>query len=450
MLKRFFAEQAWLSAAAGVAADVTIEATDGVVSTVTTDSAPPPDAQRLPGLVIPGLVNAHSHAFHRALRGRTHAGRGDFWSWREQMYSVVQRLTPQTYLALARAAYAEMALAGITTVVEFHYLHHGPDGVPYDNPAEMGQVLVEAARQAGVGLVLLDTCYLQADVDGTPLAGPQLRFGDGDVDAWARRAQLLESGYGAPDSLGAAVHSVRGCPPQAMREVAAWARGRGAPLHLHLSEQLRENRACLEWHGRTPTQVCADSGMLGPTTTAVHATHLTPDDVSLLGQAATIACFCPTTERDLADGVGPAAKLRDAGCGLSLGSDSHAVVDLFEEARAVELNERLVTQTRGSHTAGELLAAATAGGAASAGKAGVAGGIYVGAEAAFTAVNTTSVRLAGAETDPVAATVFAATAADVTHVVRGGELIVESGRHVELGDVAALLTSAVQAVYASD
>ncbi|MGH3648346.1 MAG: formimidoylglutamate deiminase, partial [Micromonosporaceae bacterium] len=310
-------------------------------------AAVPDGATRLPGLVIPGLVNAHSHAFHRALRGRTHAGRGDFWSWREQMYAVAARLDPDSYLALARAAYAEMVLAGVTTVAEFHYLHHAPGGVPYADPHAMSQALVTAAAEAGIRLVLLDTCYLRSDVDGTPLSGPQLRFTDGTAGAWAARAA-------AGPAHGAAIHSVRGCGPDAMRTVASWAAERDAPLHLHLSEQRKENDACLAVHGRTPAQLCADTGVLGPRTTAVHATHLTGDDIRLLGGTRTGACFCPTTERDLADGVGPAAELVRAGAVLSLGSDSHAVVDLFEEARAVELDERLATERRGHHTAASL------------------------------------------------------------------------------------------------
>ncbi|MGH8794583.1 MAG: formimidoylglutamate deiminase, partial [Stackebrandtia sp.] len=350
-MTRFHAERAWLSADVGVAEKVTIDVADGKIDSLVVGADTPSDATRLPGLTIPGLVNAHSHAFHRALRGRTHAGKGDFWSWREQMYAAARRLTPERYLALARAAYAEMALAGVTTVVEFHYVHHDVDGAGYADPAEMGLALAHAARQAGVELVLLDTCYLQADVDGTPLAGPQRRFGDGSVDAWAARLERLGAAHDGPPRLGAAIHSVRGCPPQAMRDVADWARERDAPLHLHLSEQVRENEACLAVHGRTPAQLCADVGVLGPRTTAVHATHLTDADVALLGGTSTIACFCPTTERDLADGVGPASALRAAGSPLSLGSDSHAVVDMFEEARAVELNERLVTCRRGRHTA---------------------------------------------------------------------------------------------------
>jgi formiminoglutamate deiminase len=451
-MTRWYAERAWLGFDAGLVEGVLVTTDGDRITAVATDAAPTADAVRLPGLLIPGLVNAHSHAFHRALRGRTHAGKGDFWSWREQMYAVAANLNPDTYRDLARATYAEMVLAGITTVVEFHYLHHGPGGRPYDDPNAMGHALAAAAGEAGIRLVLLDTCYLQSDVDGTPLSGPQLRSTDGDASAWATRAS-------AGPASGAAIHSVRGCPPDAMRTVVEWAADRPAPtpagstaaapgqapLHIHLSEQRRENEVCLAVHGLTPTQLCGETGVLGPAVTAVHATHLTDDDIKLLGETRTGVCFCPTTERDLADGAGPAAALVRAGAGLSLGSDSHAVIDLFEEARAVELNERLVTERRGHHSAAALLHAATSGGAYAAGLGTAAGRIAVDAVADFVAVRLDSVRLAGAA-DPVAAVVFAATASDVSHVVTGGRLTVADGVPGKVGDVGQALDAAIRAV----
>ncbi|GLZ77392.1 formimidoylglutamate deiminase [Actinorhabdospora filicis] len=436
-MTRWFAPAAWLGADAGVASNVAVTVSGDRIASVETD-AEPGDAYRLPGIVIPGLVNAHSHAFHRALRGNTDAGRGDFWTWREQMYAVAANLTPDSYFALARATYAEMATAGITTVAEFHYLHHDTGGKRYADPNAMGHALTAAAAEAGIRLVLLDTCYLQSTVDGEPLEGPQLRFGDGDAESWAARASQVDTPH-----AGAAIHSVRGCPPAAMETVAAYARERGEPLHIHLSEQPKENAASLAVHGRTPAGLCADTGVLGPGTTAVHATHLTGDDIALLGGSGTGACFCPTTERNLADGIGPAAALIAAGSPLSLGSDSHAVIDLLEEARAVELNARLGTGERGVHTAAELLAAATEGGAWSAGLG--AYGLKPGAYADFAAVRLDTVRTAGSGlADPVAAVVFAASGADVSHVVSGGRLVVADGVHQRL-DVAAELAAAISA-----
>ncbi|MQA81169.1 MAG: formimidoylglutamate deiminase [Streptosporangiales bacterium] len=424
----------------GVRDDVLLEIDGERLTSVRPGVPPSPDAVRLPGLTLPGLANAHSHAFHRALRGRTHGGRGDFWSWREQMYAVAERLDPDSYLRLARAAYAEMALAGITVVGEFHYLHHQAGGTPYADPNAMGHALVEAASDAGVRLTLLDTCYLQAAPDGSPLTGPQLRFGDGSAEAWAARVA-----YAKAPRLGAAVHSVRACPPSAMATVASWAERTGAPVHLHLSEQRRENEECVAFHGRTPAQLAGDTGLLGPATTAVHATHLTAADVALLGSTSTYACFCPTTERDLGDGIGPARELADAGAPLCLGSDSHAMIDLLEEARAVELHERLAGERRGVFTPSELLHHATAVGYGSLGMPD-GGVLAAGMLADLTTVRLDSVRLTGTPSGDamLAAVLYAGTAADVSHVVVGGEVVVADGHHQRVGDVAARLSESIE------
>src|SRR5579863_2293526 len=319
--RRWHAEFAWLARGAapdGLAHDVLIEAHGDRFTTVTpgTPAAQvPPGTLRLPGLTLPGLANAHSHAFHRALRG---AAAGDtFWTWRDQMYAVAERLDPDRYFALARAVYAEMALAGITCVGEFHYLHHGPGGIPYSDPNEMGRALLRAAAEAGIRITLLDTCYLAGglspDGEFEPLAGPQLRFGDGDSGRWAERVEQLgpdSHGVLAPHArAGSAIHSVRAVPRSQMPEVAAWSRRYGAPLHAHLSEQPAENDASQAAYGSTPAELLSASGVLGPRATMVHATHLTAFDMQLLGGSQTCVCFCPTTEADLADGIGPARGL---------------------------------------------------------------------------------------------------------------------------------------------
>ncbi|SCG68571.1 formimidoylglutamate deiminase [Micromonospora coxensis] len=448
MPMRWLAEYAWLPAHAEPTPDVLIETDGGRITAVAPLTAGRPtagvqvldDAVRLPGLTLPGLANAHSHAFHRALRGRTHGGRGDFWTWREVMYDVAGRLDPDSYLALARAAYAEMALAGVTCVGEFHYLHHGPDGTRYDDPNAMSAALVEAAAHAGIRLTLLDTCYLTASVDGDPLAGPQRRFGDGDALRWADRV-----GAFTPENdharVGAAIHSVRAVPAGQLATVAGWAHRQGAPLHVHLSEQPAENDACRAVHGVSPTRLLADRGVLGRHTTAVHATHPTAADVALLGESRTGVCLCPTTERDLADGIGPARRMAEAGSPLSLGSDSHAVVDLFEEARAVELDERLRTRRRGHFRADELLTAATRAGHAALGW-GDAGELAVGMRADLVTVRLDSARTAGV---PPVGVFFAATAADVDHVVVDGRVVVRDGRHLTV-DVPVELRDAIEAV----
>ena len=442
---RWHAELAWLD---GRVAERALLEVDGErLSTVTEGVDPPPGATRLAGLTLPGLANAHSHAFHRALRGRAQAGRGTFWSWREQMYAVAARLDPDRYHALARAVYAEMALAGITAVGEFHYLHHDPDGRSYADANAMGAALAAAAADAGIRLTLLDTCYLRGGF-GRALEGAQRRFGDGDADRWAARASALAAAPAIRSSptvrVGAAIHSVRAVDTTAMQVVRDWARERDTPLHVHLSEQPAENADCLAATGRTPTAVLREVGVLGPATTAVHATHLQPEDIAALGASRSAVCLCPTTERDLADGVGPAPALAAAGSALCLGSDSHAVVDLFEEARALELDERLVARQRGTFAPEALLTAATTSGMNALGWD-VA--LRPGALADFVTIDLCSVRTAGATPQTAAATaVFAATAADITSVVVGGRRIVEGAEHLALGDIGGALATAIRAL----
>src|SRR6266511_2608152 len=396
----------------GVVPRVLIEVEGERISALTPDTDPPPSASRLPGFTLPGLANAHSHAFHRALRGRTQRERGDFWSWRRRMYELAGRLDQE--------------------------------GRRYADPNEMGLALAAAASKAGIRLTLIDTCYLRGDLKGRPLEGPQLRFGDGDASTWAERVGKLQAGPTL--RIAAGIHSVRALHPGAMRQVASWAAERSAPLHLHLSEQRAENDECLAVTGLTPAALADRCGVLGPRTTAVHATCLSDDDIRRLGATRTTVCMCPTTERDLADGIGPAAALATAGSPLCVGSDSHAVIDLFEESRALELDERLASGRRGHHRPAALLAAATTGGMAAIGWRD-AGRLQTGALADFATLDLGSPRLAGARPeDLIDHVVFAATAADVTHVVIGGRPVVEQRCHVALGDVGQALAKAIRAL----
>ncbi len=434
---KYWCQYAWLPPGEMVAG-VSVVIDGDRFTAVQASPHPAVDETKLLGLTIPGMANAHSHAFHRALRART--GGGDFFAWREEMYAVAAALDPESYLNLARAVYAEMALAGITCVGEFHYLHHGAGGTRYDDPNAMGHAVAQAAREAGIRITVLDTCYLSSGF-GKELMQPQLRFGDGDVSGWLARVSRFDPGTDA--RLGAAVHSVRAVDPRDIELVAEWA-ARGAPLHAHVSEQPAENEQCLAAYGRTPSQVLHTAGALASNLTAVHGTHLTEADITLHGLNRSTVCLCPTTERDLADGIGPAAALRAAGVRLTLGSDSHAVIDLLEEARAVEMHERLRTGTRGHHAAGDLLRAATADGHACMGWSD-AGRIEVGAFADLVTLDLESVRTAGCP--PTAATaVLAATAADVRHVVASGRVVVADGRHTMLEDVPAALAHATGGV----
>ncbi len=416
-------EFAWLPT--GVARDVQLEVHDGRIQSVSTGTK----GERRKGLTLPGFANAHSHAFHRALRGRTHADRGSFWTWRDQMYHVASTLDPDSYYRLARAVYAEMALAGITTVGEFHYLHHAPGGVRYDDPNAMGHALIRAAHDAGIRITLIDTLYLTSTVDGAPLEGVQLRFGDGDAEAWAERVTGLTG-----TRIGAAVHSVRAVPPSQMQLVAEF----DGPIHAHVSEQRAENEACQAVHHCSPVELLAERGVLQEGFTAVHATHLSKTDIDLLGTA--YACFCPTTERDLGDGIGPARELENHGTKLTLGSDSHAVIDFFEEARALELNERLATEERGHFSGKELLTAATAHDSLGWTDTGT---IATGQRADLVTVSLESIRTAGI--DP-AGILFAATNADITNVMCDGREIVRAGRHLSI-DAPAELEQAICALF---
>jgi formiminoglutamate deiminase len=402
-------------------------------------ASPPPDATSLGGLTIPGLANAHSHAFQRALRGRTQSGRGDFWTWRRRMYEVAEAIDPDGYLALARATFGEMALAGITAVGEFHYLHHGPNGVPYEDPNAIGKAVIAAARDAGIRITLLDTCYLHGGIDREP-EGAQLRFSDGSAEAWAERVEGLDVDGDA--RVGAAIHSIRAVGPGEAALVAEFSAERSWPLHAHVSEQPAENEDCRSAYGTSPAALLADAGALSERFTAVHATHPADADLELLGSNGCRVCLCPTTERDLADGVGPARRLVDAEVGLCLGTDSHALIDMFEEARAVELDERLESGVRGRHSAAELLRAATAGGCESIGRP-EAGKIAPGGLADLVTVGLDGVGLAGTSADHVLeSVVFAGTASDVRDVIVGGRFVVRDGAHLSL-DVAAGLERAI-------
>lgn len=445
----WWAEHAWLGGEHN-AEGVLLGVKDGTFSSVTPGVAvPPPGATTLRGVTIPGLVNAHSHAFHRALRGRTHDRRGTFWSWRETMYRAAQAVDPDLYLRLARSVFAEMLLAGFTTVGEFHYLHHDPRGNPYSDPNEMGLSVLEAASQAGIRITLIDACYLSGGFDGVAPAGAQRRFSDGDPACWSERVAGLQpaaSKMGDRVRLAAAVHSVRAVPSDAIRRVATFAARHGYPLHAHVSEQRAEVEDCRAATGRTPVELLDSAGALESEFTAVHATHADPSDVVRLGDSRAHVCACPTTERDLGDGIGPFDHMRNVGVRLCLGSDSHAVIDGLEEARALEMDARLMSERRVVFSGAELLRAATSEGMSALGWP--EGGLAAGQPADFVSIRTDSRRTAGCDPAMAASIVFTASAPDVDTVVVAGETIVEGGRHTRVEDPAAAIASAVDEVWA--
>lgn len=427
----YWAPYAWTPD--GIRRNVRMAVRDGMFVQIEANVDPTAADKAIHGLVIPGAANCHSHTFHRALRGLGSEG-STFWQWRETMYRVAANLTPDRYYRYARAVYTEMLLAGYTTVCEFHYVHHQPDGTPYRDPNAMGKALISAARDAGIRLTLLDACYLHAGVDGSPLSAEQARFGDGSAQAWRERVEALDADLD-PETrrtvrLGAAAHSVRACSPTEASVVAGWTRAvepsqAARPLHVHLSEQPAENEACVAATGMTPARLLDAAGFWGPNAVAVHATHLTGDDVAALADAGARVAMCPTTEADLADGIGPAAALRDAGVELCVGSDENVCIDPFEEVRRLDGHQRLASGKRDGFAPAELLAIMTEQGQRAAGWP-ECGEIAEGRAADFIAIDTASPRTAGASSDSLP---LVATGADVEDVVVAGRRVVRNHQH---------------------
>ena len=416
----------------------------------------------LPGrALLPGLVNAHSHSFQRVIRGRTEhraAARDSFWTWREQMYAAAERLTPTDLYDAARMAFLEMILGGTTAVGEFHYLHHAPGGTPYDEPNLLAQEVVRAARDVGLRIALLRVAYARAGFEMPPNAR-QARFIERDAQTFIKHADELRGALaqateaGATDDthalatldsawVGVAPHSVRAVPLDYLHEVCAYARAHALVAHMHVAEQPAEVAACVREHGRTPVALLAAEGLLDARTTLVHAVHVTPAEVDALARARAHVCACPTTERNLGDGIVPADLFFNAGVRVALGTDSHAQIDLLEDARELEYHLRLQRLERAvlappPHTGGaeqraglaaRLFECATEAGAASIGAH--AGTLAPGRAADFFTVDLNDPSIAGAHDDALLpAIVFALARTAVRDVVVGGQLIVQDGRH---------------------
>lgn len=394
---------------------------------IAADSIPSGAAvERLAGrALLPGFVNAHSHAFQRGLRGHVQFAEGpdSFWTWRDRMYRLANALDPDGVEAVSALAFLEMARAGFTTVGEFHYLHHAPDGTPYVDPDELARRVVAAAESVGIRIVLLRVAYARAGagLDPNPL---QRRFYDrGPDDVLAAVARLRAAGV----AVGLAPHSMRACPADWLRAFA----GFDGPIHAHVDEQPAEIAASLREHGRRPLHVFADAGLVGARFTAVHLTH--PDDAELatLRDAGGRVCVCPTTELDLGDGLFPVE--RAAGIDLCIGSDSHALIDPFTEMRGIEWHARAAAGRRNvlgpfAHPDGlanALLDAGTRGGAAALGLEG--GTVTVGAPADLVAIDIADIALRGARLLP--ALVFSGHPGLVTDVWVGGRRIVAARHH---------------------
>ncbi len=304
-------------------------------------------------LRLPALTTAHSHAFQRAMRGRAQrpgfgaAGSDDFWTWRGQMYALASSLTPESLHSVSLVAFRELARTGVRTVGEFHYLHHQPDGTPYDDRTVLADAVVRAAKDAGLRIALLRVAYQRAGA-GRPPEGAQRRFSDSSVDDVLRDVDTLRARWRDDPNVvvGVAPHSVRAVSPDWLDPLRDYADRYATPLHMHVAEREQEVAECVAESGVRPVELLADRGVLSDRFVAVHGTHVLPHEARLLGAARAFVCVCPTTERDLGDGLADMSALRAAGVRFCSGVDSHVIVDPIEDLRAIETHERLRTRTR--------------------------------------------------------------------------------------------------------
>jgi formimidoylglutamate deiminase len=413
------------------------------------------------------MVNAHSHAFQRVLRGRTEyrtSSQSDsFWTWRELMYSAASRLTPEDIYDASRMAFLEMALTGITAAGEFHYLHHAPDGRPYDDPNLLAKEVIRAARETGIRIALLRVAYARSgfQMEANP---KQARFIETDAEIYLRNLDALDQSVRSPSNrdpharsladtawVGAAPHSIRAVPLNYLKRVVQFANERELKIHMHVAEQPAEVSASVAEYGRTPVALLQTEGLLSGQFTAVHAIHVTPKAIPAFTRSGAMVCACPTTERNLGDGVVPAEEYLKQEVPLCLGTDSHVQIDLLEDARELEYHlrlqklERAVLQQRKSPDdvdnqseistlAGYLFACATTNGARSIGAPG--GRLVAGEGADFFTVDLDDPSIAGASyADLLSSIVFASTRAAVREVVVAGKPIVAEGRHRDQEDV---------------
>jgi formimidoylglutamate deiminase len=424
--------------------------------------------------LLPGMVNSHSHAFQRVLRGRTEYRtaneRDSFWTWREMMYSAATRLSPEDIYDASRMAFLEMALSGITSVGEFHYLHHAPNGKPYEDPNLLAKEVIRAANDVGLRIALLRVAYARSGFQ-TEANPRQVRFIE-SRETYLHNLESMISDLGAgataregltgsnlngvlPDGrasntawVGVAPHSVRAVPLEYLRSVISYAKENGLRTHMHVAEQPAEVSACVEEYGRTPVALLESEGLLSEHFTAVHAIHVTPKGIAGFARTGAMVCACPSTERNLGDGVVPADEYQRNGAAICLGSDSHAQIDLLEDARELEYHLRLqklqravltpisgspsddaVPDWRASDTARYLFDCATVNGARSIDAPG--GTLDAGKPADFFTVDLDDPSIAGASSDDLlAAIVFTLSRTAVREVVIGGKPIVSEGQHL--------------------
>ncbi len=400
------------------------------------------------GWIVPGIANLHSHAFQRAMAGmaeRQTNPEDSFWTWRETMYRFAARFNPETLHAIAAQLYVEMLEAGYTTVCEFHYLHHSPDGTAYDDPAAMSRALIQAARDTGIRLTLLPVLYMSGGFDGRALSDRQRRFGH-DIDGFLRLVDLLCKEADEGLNIGCAFHSLRAVPADAMRAVHAALPG-GMPVHLHIAEQIGEVQDCMAVRNARPVEWLLDNADINDRWTLVHATHLTLEETQGIAKSGATVAICPTTEANLGDGLFPLRNYLDAGGAWGIGSDSQISVSPIEELRWLEYGQRLVTRHRNiavcdtSPSVGEtLLRGVVASSAQASGFSGICDVVVLDGDAP---------QLAGASRDDVIDRwIFSGNRNLVSEVHVAGQRVVLDGLHSDRDVIAKRYRSAMQRLLA--
>ncbi len=418
-----------------------------------TPGAAPEGREHLDGPVLPGFPNLHSHAFQRAMAGLAeHRGgdpEDDFWSWRKLMYGLAGALTPDEIQAVAAQLYVEMLEAGYTAVAEFHYLHHQPDGRPYDDLAELSERVIAAAGEAGIGITHLPVMYLTGGFGGKPATDGQRRFLN-PPDRFLELVERVRARHrgNAEVAVGIAPHSLRAVPPEALAEIVG-AVETATPIHIHIAEQTGEVDQCLAWSGKRPVEWLLANAPVDRRWCLVHATHVTADEVRDAALRGAVAGLCPTTEANLGDGFFPAEDWRAAGGAVGLGSDSHISVSFVEELRWLEYGRRLVARRRNRLTGADgisgLFLAALEGGARASGRA--IGRIAAGSRADLVVLDHDAAILAEVPADKLLdALVFAGNVNPVRHVMVGGNWRVRDGRHPDREMILGRYRRAVAAV----
>ncbi len=415
------------------------------------------DAECARGAVVPGMPNLHSHAFQRGIAGRTGgisvAGDDSFWSWREAMYAFVDRMDPNTFAAIVAQAYVEMVKAGYTTVAEFHYVHHGRDGRPYADPAELGRRVIDAAGESGIALTLLPVFYAHAGFGGQPALPEQRRFVQ-TPDTYAELLDALIPSAEAHDvRLGIAPHSLRAVSADELRAILPLAAA-GVPVHIHAAEQVREVADCVAFCGQRPVEWLLANAGLDRRWCVVHATHMNEQEITGLSASGAVAGLAPTTEADLGDGIFPCVEFVQAGGRFGVGSDSNTIIDPFAELRSLEWSQRLRLLARnrltpGAGTIGTMLWAHAARHGADA-VARATGTIAVGQRADLIVLNGGDATLATAPRDAwLDAAIFGPVRSPVRDVMVGGRWVVRDGRHPAEEGIATRFRSAMAQLWAS-